>query len=204
MRKSIPLISLCAILVTQRSLYTILEHNDNFAEEIIFVKTVEHSRVENNLEAFEKKIAYFFGVKNEQPVIEAYLNALQKLNNIGVGSVELLEHEMIPYLEKAYLSIAQQRNWEFDIHTAAKLEFQIILGNVNGSSFEDVQDLMMQLYTVVFRSDSPFIKKAAMLRTFLYQYKASLLENQQTLSELDQIIMFEMAQTSMEYLNAID
>jgi len=158
---------------------------------------------ENDVEIFEKKIAYFFCVDNEEPVVEAYMSALQKLKIIERNSVELLEKEMIPYLEKAYQSIEQQRNWKFDTHEAAKIEFQIILGNLNGAPFEVIQDLMIQLYTIVFQSDSPLIQKAACLRTFLYQYKARLLMSEGKLSERDQRIMLEIAKTSKEFLNSI-
>ena len=71
------------------------------------------------------------------------MNALEKLKMVESDSVDLLEKEMIPYLEKAYQSIKQQRNWNFDPYLAAKIEFQIIFGNLNGSSFEVVQDLML-------------------------------------------------------------
>jgi hypothetical protein len=159
--------------------------------------------VENEMEIFEKKIAYFYGVDNEEPVIEAYMNALEKLKKGESGSIELLEKEMIPHLEKAYQSIKQQRNWNFDPQLAAKIEFQIILGNLKGSSFEVVQDLMIQLYSTVFQSDSPLIQKAARLRTFLYQYKASLLRIEHRLSEGDQRVMFEIAEISKVFLNSI-
>ncbi|MBX9923648.1 MAG: hypothetical protein K2Y01_06020 [Rhabdochlamydiaceae bacterium] len=124
---------------------------------------------------FEAEIAYFFGVGNTISVIESYTNALKTLEELGAdSSAELLEREIVPYLEEAYRSIAQQRGWGFDMHLAAQMELQIILGNANGSSFEVVKNLMVQLYALVFESDLPCIQKAAMLRTFLYQYKADL------------------------------
>lgn len=162
-----------------------------------------NSSEENEIEIFEKKIAYFFGVDNEAPIIEAYMNALEKLKMMGSDPIELLEKEMIPHLEKAYQSIKQQRNWSFDPYLAAKIEFQIILGNFTGSSFEVVQDLMIQLYSTIFQSNSHFIQKAAMLRTFLYQYKASLLKIKPRLIEEDQRVMLEIAKTSKEFLNSI-
>lgn len=157
----------------------------------------------NEMEIFEKKIAYFFSVDNEAPVIEAYMNALEKLKMIESNPIEFIEKEMIPHLEKAYQSIKQQRNWNFEPHIAAKIEFQIILGNINGSTFEAVQDLMIQLYSTIFQSDSHFIQKAATLRTFLYQYKASLLKIKPSLTEEDQRVMLEIAKTSKEFLNSI-
>jgi len=157
---------------------------------------------ENEIKTFEKKIAYFFGVSDEKPVIEAYMNALEKLA-IESKSIESLEKEMVPYLENAYRSIKQQRNWKFDPHLAAEIEFQIILGNFKNLSFEIVQDLMVQLYQIVFQSDSFLIQKAARLRTFLYQYKAKVLEMENKLTEEDRRIMLEIATASKELLNSI-
>lgn len=139
---------------------------------------------EKSMEAFEKEIAYFYGVSNPKPAVEAYVEALKKLETIGSNnSIDLLEQEILPYLEDAYNYFAQQRNWNFDIPHAAQIELQIILGNANGSSFETIQDLMTQLYTVVFQSHSPNIRKAAMLRTFLYQYKVAVLKREQRISQ---------------------
>lgn len=152
---------------------------------------------------YEEEFAYFFGVKNEQPVAEAYFAALQKLNTIELDSTAVLEKEVLPYLEKAYKSVAAQRNWTFDTHLAAKLELQIILGNLRGSDFEDVQNLMVQLYELVFQLDSPLIAKAAMLRTFLYQYKTSILKTGQQLSLDDLKILLEISKASKEILNKI-
>ena len=65
---------------------------------------------EESREAFEAKIAYFFGVSDQKTVVEAYINALKKLEEIGSNSpIKLLEQEIVPYLEDAYKSIAQQR-----------------------------------------------------------------------------------------------
>ena len=123
-----------------------------------------YSIEENEMEIFEKKIGYFFGVSNEAPVIEAYMNALEKLKMVESVSIEVLEREMIPYLEKAYQSIAQQRNWKFDPYLAAKIEFQIILGNFNGSSFEVVRVLMIQLYNPSFPIRLSFYTKSCKVK----------------------------------------
>lgn len=196
---------ICSLVLIHKSLMALqMNHITNEGTENPQLKYTMNAPVENTLEIFEKDIAYFFGVPNEQPVIEAYLNALQKLNLIGIDSKDLLYQEMMPYLEQAYSSIAQQRKWDFNIHLAADLEFQIIMGNMSGSSFESVSDLMIQLYTVVFRSDSPLIPKAAWLRTFLYQYKASLLKNAPSLCHQDQTLLLQIAATSKSYLNAIE
>lgn len=77
-------------------------------------------------DTFEQELTYFFGVSDEEPVIEAYMAALQQIDLIGLGSVDLLEQKMMPHLEKAYRSVAVQRKWDFDTRAAAKIEFQII------------------------------------------------------------------------------
>lgn len=157
----------------------------------------------DNLETFEAQIAYFFGVPDPQPVKEAYINALKQIESIESRSTDTLQKEVLPYLEKAYQSIAKQRNWCFDIHLAAQIELKIILGNLNGASFENITDLMVQLYTLVFQSNSPKILKAALLRTFLYQYKTEIIEREQQISQQDYKLMLNMAKTSEEFLNSI-
>lgn len=157
---------------------------------------------EDEIKNFETKIAYFFGVSNEKPVIEAYLECLSKLTG-EAKSIELLEKEMLPYLENAYQSIKEQRNWDFDPHLAAKIEFQIILGNFKNMPLEVIQDLMIQLYQLVFQSNSPLIQKAARLRVFLYRYKAKVLEIEGKFAEEDLRLMLEIAQTSKDFLNSI-
>ena len=63
-----------------------------------------------NREAFEAKIAYFFGVSDQKTVVEAYINALKNLEEIGSNSpIKLLKQEIVPYLEDAYKSNAQQK-----------------------------------------------------------------------------------------------
>lgn len=91
----------------------------------------------------------------------------------------------MPYLEKAYQLVALQRNWHFDTQLAAQIELKIILGNINGAPFEDIINHMVQLYALVFQSDFPQILKAAMLRTFLYQYKAEVLRKEKIISQKD-------------------
>lgn len=157
----------------------------------------------DNLEAFEAQIAYFFGVPDPQPVKEAYINALKQIEVIGSHSTDMLQKKVSPYLEEAYQSIAKQRNWSFDIHLAAQIELEIILGNINGASFEKISDLMVQLYTLVFQSDCPKILKAAWLRTFLYQYKTEIIEKEGQISQQDYNLMLNMAKTSEEFLSSI-
>jgi len=108
---------------------------------------------------------------------------------------------MLPHLEAAYREISRQRNLQFDPHEAAMLELQMILGNASGASFETVQEIQTRLYTLVFQSDDPSIKKAALLRTFLYQYKVHVLKREGKIREADRQLLIAMAKASVEYLN---
>lgn len=155
-------------------------------------------------ENFEAEIAYFFGVSDKTPVVQAYISALKKIEELGFdGPLSLLEKEVVPYLEIAYKSIALQRGWDFDAHLAAKMELQIILGNERESPFENVKNLMIDLYSLVFQSDSISLYKAAMLRTFLYQYKANIQKQEMKIPLKDQRIMLEIAKESVDLLNSI-
>lgn len=155
-------------------------------------------------EAFETEIAYFFGVADTRPVVQAYIGALRRLETLGHNcSSAVYEQEIIPFLEMAYRSIAEQRNWYFNTHAAAQIELQIILSNLTGTSFDTVKNLMVQLYTLVFQCYCPQIEKAAMLRTFLYQYKTEVLKKERRLSWQDQKLIVEIANLSKNYLNSI-
>jgi len=159
---------------------------------------------ENKMEDFERKIAYYFGTENPEPIIASYVNALKRLEAIGSrSSMQILEKELIPYLEEAYKEISEQRTWDFDVPQAAKLELQIILGNANGLNFETIQDLMSRLYALVFQSSSPNVRKAAMLRTFLYRYKVDVLKRERYLSETEMNLLISLSETSKELLNSI-
>ncbi len=167
---------------------------------------VQFSLVEEpKMEDFEKKLAYYFDVNDPEPIIEAYVRALKKLERIGSQtSINVLEQELIPSLEEAYIEIAEQKGLRFDPHQAAKLELQIILGNANGASFETVQNNMSQLYAHVFQSTSPNIRKAAMLRTFLYQYKVDVLKREKGITDAEMNMLIALSDTSKELLNSIE
>lgn len=166
---------------------------------------VQFSLVEEpKMEDFEKKLAYYFGAKNPEPIIEAYVKALKKLEEIGSHSpMHILEQELIPPLEEAYKIISEQKGLHFEAHRAAELELKIILGNANGASFETVQNFMSQLYTHVFQSTSRNIRKAAMLRTFLYQYKVDVQKREKTISDAEMKMLISLSETSKEFLNTI-
>jgi hypothetical protein len=153
-------------------------------------------------EDFEKQLAYFFGVSDETPVSAAYIAALHQLESVDYGNVApQIERKVLDLFEVAYRSIAQQQKWHFDIEEAARLEFEIIVGMERGLAVEEIQALSIDLYKVVFQSDSPEIRKAVMLRTFLYQYKTQIQKSGMKISLADERVMLNLAATSEEYLN---
>jgi hypothetical protein len=118
-------------------------------------------------EDFEKQLAYFFGVSDEGPVSDAYIAALHQLEGVDYGNLPLqIERNVLGLFEVAYRSIGQQRKWHFDIEGAARLELQIILGQEQGMSCEEIEKLSIELYKVVFQSDSPQIRKASCCALF--------------------------------------
>ncbi len=157
---------------------------------------------QSDSEAFEKQIAYFFGVEDDKPVSHAFINALNELAKAGSDKITpQVEHKALLHIEEAYRSIANQQKWSFDIEAAAKLELQIILGLSQGMSLEKVHELSAQLYLLIFKMDSPQIRKAVMLRTFLYFYKSQIEKSGELLSPADQILMLDLARASEKYLN---
>lgn len=166
---------------------------------------IQFSMVEDkSMEEFEKTIAYFFGTSQPEVIKEYYVKALKKLEEIGSDSpISLAEREVTPYLEEAYKEIARQRNWDFNPSQAAVLELKIMLCYVKGENFDTIINLMIELYAHVFQSDSNNIHKAAMIRTFLYQYKVDLLKKEQKISQEEMKMMISLARTSEQLLNAI-
>jgi hypothetical protein len=150
---------------------------------------------------FEAEIAYFYDVPNPQPVRTSYLCALKKLEEIGPHSDrDLLQRELMPHLEAAYQSVALQRQWSFDVRHAAALEFKLFLEDFDGTPLESAIEILAELYRHVFHSNSLNIFKAAMLRTFLYRYKAEIWKKEQTISQADQEFMKKIAQESKNLL----
>lgn len=153
-------------------------------------------------DAFEQKIAYFFGVSDEGPVSEGYINGLKLLESVGFDNLPPhIERRVLGFFEDSYRSIAQQRKWNFDIEGAAKQELEIILGVHNGMPIEEIQERSIKLYESVFRSKSDEVHKAVMLRTFLFRYKTELQKNNLIISPADRALMLSLAATSEHYLN---
>lgn len=152
---------------------------------------------------FEKEIAYFYGAKNPEIIAQYYIQALKGLEKLGIQANETtLKKEMLDPLLKAYEEVKVQTERNFDPKKAAKYEFQLILAQAKGDTFETIYQIMTNLYNEVFGSHPQAIQKAAMLRTFLYIYKISLQKNN-TLSIEDQNLLRAMAKSSEQILNNI-
>lgn len=152
---------------------------------------------------FEKEIAYFYGAKNPEIIAQYYIKAINSLEKLGIQANETtLKKEMIDPLIKAYEEVQIQTARKFDPNKAAEYEFQLILAQTKGDTFETIYQIMTNLYHEVFSSHTEAIQKAAMLRTFLYKYKISLKKNN-TLSIEDQNLLRAMAKESEQTLNNI-
>ena len=158
----------------------------------------------DEMEKFERSIAYFFGANNIGPIADAYIGALQILEELGTGASQQERTEkMLPFLEKAYREIKTQTALEFDSRQAAIFELELILAQSENSGFERITQIMVDLYELIFKSKSFDIHKAAMLRTFLYQYKVRVIKSENRVSESDKMVMLTLAKASEELLNGL-
>lgn len=157
------------------------------------------------MQQFEKDITYFYNAPNPDNISKHYLEALKQLESIGVdaGNQEL-EVKMLPHLENAYSEILRQTQLEFNAKNAARLELDLILSQAERRPFEYIYQSMVKLYQEVFGSNNINIHKAAMLRTFLYQYKISLLQNEVSLTVNDKMVMQSIAKASEHELQRIN
>lgn len=166
-------------------------------KQIVFTQSDSDKMVQ-----FEKEIAYFYGAKNPELIAKHYLKAIEKLEQIGIQvDNNLLEKSMLHHLKEAYQEVRNQTHLKFDIDKAAKYEFQLILAQTKEEPFEKIYHIMVNLYKEIFHSDKLDIHKGAMLRTFLYKYKLSLLKKNNTLSDSDQDLMLAIAKASKKALN---
>lgn len=153
---------------------------------------------------FEKDIAYFYGANNPEKISQHYIQAIQEFEQLGINTKEeLLKRAMIDPLKKAYEEVQAQTSLKFDSNVAAQYEFELILAQAKEASFETIYQITNYLYNEVFQSNATAIHKGAMLRTFLYKYKISLLKKSNTLTEEDQNIMRAIAKESEQELNKI-
>ncbi len=149
-----------------------------------------------DMQEFEKEIAYFYGAEDITPIAEAYLKALSFIET--QESTHVLQH-----LIQAYEKISKQTARNFDCLKAAELEYALIQAQAEQQDFDTLKTIMVNLYQAVFNTDSIHIHKAAMLRTFLYQYKVELIKKQSTLTPNDKSIMLAMAQESEACLSLL-
>jgi len=153
---------------------------------------------------FEKEIAYFYGASNPEKMAEHYIKALIELENIGIETdQDLLEMAMIDPLIHAYQEVKIQTQLDFNVKMGAFHEFRLICAQANGDSFDKIYSIMMDLYQEVFNTSDIRIHKAAMLRTFLYKYKMSLMGKNGTLSPDDRNLISTMAKASEKELNSL-
>lgn len=168
-------------------------------------KSIEFTRLDSDkISELEKQIVYLYGVKNPELVVEHYLQAIQILEKEGISAGKsVLGEKMMPFLDGAYLEIKRQTSYQFDIKKAASIEFDLIFAQSIRAPFEEIYNIMVDLYREVFQSTEKGIEKAAMLRTFLYQYKIMLLSLDPELSEEDIGLMIRIAKRSEEELNQL-
>lgn len=159
---------------------------------------------EVEMSELERELVYLYGATNPEEVAPLYVNSLKELEALGISaSQDKLKAAMVPHLQKAYEVVRNQTGLEFDTLKAAEIECSLILAQTNQESFEKIRDIMISLYETVFRSQSEDIVKAAMLRTFLYQYKVKLVNSNVPLTQRDRKVLISMARESEELLNGL-
>ena len=152
------------------------------------------------IQDFEQEIVYLYGAKDIVPIAEEYLKALEAFEESEPNEPSL---KGLQHLEAAYLEVSKQTGMKFDCPKAARIEYNLILAQSQQKDFETIKSIMIDLYQIVFNTESFHIHKAAMLRTFLYQYKVALLKNKAKLTPKDKDIMLTIAKESEEQLNQL-
>ena len=144
---------------------------------LLSANTMRFTDIDNKeMLQLEQDIAYLFGVQKTEPVINAYMEALQILEqHTGPQDLAAIKQSMLPALEAAYTEIAKQRHIHFDIHLAANFEADLILAQRSQAPFELIEHIMLDLYQTIFNKTNKEIQQAATLRTFLYKYKIQLI-----------------------------
>lgn len=140
---------------------------------------------------FEKDIAFFFGLQDTSEVERLYVKALSAYES-GES-----QQAVIGTLHRAYKEINNNSNLSFDTLSAAEIECSLIDAHARHESFEKISQIMISLYTLIYKSES--IKDASMLRTFLYQYKNRKTELG-TLNQKDMELLKDIARRSEELL----
>lgn len=167
---------------------------------------VEFTRVQSEeILKLEEEIAYFYGVKEPKLVADYYIKAVKVLEeNSAIFDAHILRGKVQPFLEKAYTEVKNQTQLKFDTKKVASYEFDLIQAQSKRAMFENIYDIMVDLYKEVFQSNDHAIQKAALLRTFLYQYKIRLLSFDKFLSEDDISLLKIIAKRSEDELNQLN
>ena len=154
---------------------------------------------------FEEEIAYFYGARNSEPIAGHYVKALQELERLGIGAGKnILAGSMFMPLRQAYEEVQKQTSLRFDLDQAAQLELELILAQAQEESFESIYQLMIELYTIVFGVKAKHLHRSAMLRTFLYKYKISLLKMTGGFLEDDIDLLLAIAKASERELSRVN
>jgi hypothetical protein len=152
----------------------------------------------------EEEIVYLYGAPEPQKVASHYMQAIKTLEEISATtSEEQLREKTLPFLVNAYAEVKAQTALQFDVLTAASYEYDMISAQSRKAGFEDICAIHVRLYQEIFQSKDPAIEKAAMLRTFLYQYKIRLLSREDHVSNEDISLMKQLAKRSAELLNGL-
>ncbi len=144
----------------------------------------------------EADIAYFYNALNRSPIAELYMEAIKTFDRALSQGRENLESKTVPILEAAYTQVQEQTVLVFDIKVVALIEFKLIKAQAEKQSFEVIYALMVELYEAVFQMSAAAIHKAALLRTFLYQYKIRVLQWEGLLSDADMHVLRVVAKAS--------
>lgn len=148
----------------------------------------------SDLLEFEKEIAYFYGAPNPDAIAEQYIKAIVELEQGG------LESAIIPHLKAAYEEVKNQTGFRFEVGLAAQHECRLIRAQARQASFEEIYQIMKDLYGEVFQTTSVEIDKAAYLRTFLYIYKIRLLNMSGGLTSEDKELLLKIDGLSKKLL----
>lgn len=151
---------------------------------------------------FEKDIAYFFGVKDQELVAKHYVRAVELYELLKAElSEQKMQEQLLPHFILAYQEVAKQTGRDFDIKKAAHLEWELAMVFDRGLSFEASCQILVEIYQTVYQESSPQIDKAAMIRTFLYQYKNDIFKKTGHLSIKDRKTILHLASLSTSELD---
>lgn len=156
---------------------------------------------DQDMEDFEANLAYFFGARNTQEIVDNYILALKTLEEVGANAPDhILRSKLHPHLKKAYEAVSKETGLLFSEDLAADAEMRVILAHARHAPFEEIYEGMKHIYSVVFNSRSQEISKASLLRTFIYLYKVDVVKKEKSLSEMDKKLLLSLAYASEVYL----